>query len=62
MTSLNDLPNGARYALDAVAGVTAVATLTKILPPIAAALSILWLLIQLSEWAWGKIKKRQASD
>lgn len=60
--SIQDMPNGARYALDAVAGVTAVATLAKILPPIAAALSILWLLIQISEWAWGKIKKLRPSD
>jgi hypothetical protein len=62
MASIHDLPNSARYALDAVAGVTALATLAKILPPIAAALSILWLLIQISEWAWGKIKAYRASD
>lgn len=55
--SLHDLPNGARHTLDAVAGVTAVATLAKILPPIAAALSILWLLIQISEWAINKLQR-----
>jgi hypothetical protein len=57
MVSFQDLPHSARYTLDAVAGVTAVATLTKILPPIAAGLSILWLLIQITEWALKKFRK-----
>jgi hypothetical protein len=55
--SMTEIPNGVRYTLDAVAGVAAFAALAKILPPIAAALSIVWLLIQLSEWAYGKIRK-----
>jgi hypothetical protein len=41
--------------LDAVAGIAAFGALAKILPPIAAALSIIWLTIQLSEWAIRKL-------
>jgi hypothetical protein len=54
MTS--DLSNGAKHTLDAVAGLAAFAALAKILPPIAAALSILWLSIQLVEWAIRKVR------
>lgn len=54
---MTEMPNGARYTLDAVAGVAAFGALAKILPPIAAAMSIIWLAIQLGEWAWGKIKR-----
>jgi hypothetical protein len=53
---MNEMPNSTRYTLDAVAGVVAVASWADLLPKIAAALSILWLLIQLGEWAWKKAK------
>jgi hypothetical protein len=49
--------SGARYTLDALAGLTAFAAMAKILPPIAAALSIIWLVIQLVEWGWNKAKR-----
>jgi hypothetical protein len=55
----SDLPNGVRYTLDAIAGVTAIASLAQILPPIAAALSIIWLCIQIGEWALRKMRKPQ---
>jgi hypothetical protein len=50
------MPHGARLTLDAIAGVAAFGALAKILPPIAAALSIIWLSIQLAEWGWRKFK------
>lgn len=46
----------AKIALDVAAGSVAVAALMEWLPPIAAALSIIWLSIQVGEWCWKKWK------
>lgn len=50
------MPNSARYTLDAGAAVVAVASWADLLPKVAAGLSILWLLVQIGEWVWKKIK------
>lgn len=39
-----------KHALDAASFLTAAAVLAKILPPIAALMSIIWLGIQIYEW------------
>ena len=48
-------------AADITAGVLVIGTLTKWLPPIAAAFAILWTVIRIFEWArvalWGKPKR-----
>ncbi len=52
-------------AADITAGVLVIGTLTKWLPPIAAAFAILWTVIRIFEWArvalWGKPKRQPSS-
>lgn len=52
----NTVAEPAKIAVDIVAGGVTVAALIEWLPPIAAALSILWLSIQVGEWVWKKWK------
>lgn len=46
--------NQLRHILDGVSLVTLGATLAHYLPPIAAGLSIVWLLIQIGTWVYTK--------
>ena len=57
---LSEHSHGIRLTLDAVAGIAAFGALAKILPPVAAALSIIWLTIQLTEWAIRKLMLMRA--
>lgn len=44
---LDNLSDGAKHTLDALAGVVALGAIAQILPPIAAVLSIFWLAVQI---------------
>jgi len=46
-----------KHLLDTVSGVTAIGTIMKFLPAIAALLSIIWYCIRIYEWARSKAKK-----
>lgn len=46
---MKELPNTADIG-DTLAGVTALAAFTEVLPPIAAVLAILWTCIRIYEW------------
>ena len=48
-----------KYSLDLVAFAATFAALAKILPPISAALSVVWLSIQIGEWLLKKIRNRK---
>lgn len=54
--TLNDIPEGGKHALDALAALTVVGTLAQILPPLAAALSIVWLTLQIYGWIETRVK------
>jgi hypothetical protein len=49
-----------KHGLDAAAAGTAFASLTGLLPSIASLLSIVWLVIQITEWA--RKKRERKSD
>lgn len=56
---LQNIPEGGKHALDALAALTVVGTIAKLLPPIAALLSIIWLTLQIFGWCeerWRKPK------
>ena len=57
---LDHIPDGGKHALDALAAIAAVGTLAKILPPLAAFLSIIWLSLQIFGWVENRIKKNRA--
>ena len=46
-----------RYTLDGIAGLITLGALAQVLPPVAAGLSIIWVLIQIADWAWKKTRK-----
>jgi hypothetical protein len=54
--TLNDIPEGGKHALDALAALTVVGTIAQLLPPIAAALSIVWLTLQIYGWIETRVK------
>lgn len=54
---LDHIPDGPKHAIDALAAVAALGTLAKILPPIAALLSIVWLTLQIFGWVEARVKK-----
>lgn len=53
----NNLPESGRHALDALAALTVVGIFAKLLPPIAALLSIIWLTLQIYGWCEGRWRK-----
>ena len=55
---MSDRAKLAQEGLDIAAASLAVGTLAEILPPIAAALAIIWTLIRIYEWARVAIWKR----
>lgn len=55
--TLNQIPEGGKHALDALAALTVVGALADILPPIAAGLSIIWLSLQIFGWVEHRVKK-----
>ena len=54
--TLNSIPDGPKHALDALAAAAAVGPPAKLLPPIAALLSIIWLSLQIFGWIEARIK------
>lgn len=54
--TLDSIPDGAKHTLDALAAVAALGTIAKILPPVAALLSIIWLTLQIFGWIENRIK------
>jgi hypothetical protein len=54
--TLNQIPEGGKHALDALAALTVVGTIAQLLPPIAAALSIVWLTLQIYGWIETRVK------
>jgi hypothetical protein len=52
-----DMQEHTKHVLDTISGVTALGTVMKFLPAIAALLSIIWYLIRIYEWARSKFKK-----
>ena len=48
-----------KYTMDAVMGVSIVASLMKWLPPIAAILGIVWYILQIYGWFEKRINKRK---
>lgn len=52
----HDHNNTVRYVLDAASIGVTTAALLKILPAVAAGLSIIWLCIQIGEWIYKKVK------
>lgn len=55
--TLNQIPEGGKHALDALAALTVVGTIAQILPPVAALLSIVWLTLQIFGWVEARYKK-----
>jgi hypothetical protein len=55
---LDHIPDSGKHALDALAAFAAIGTLAKILPPLAAFLSIIWLSLQIFGWVENRIKNR----
>lgn len=55
--TLNQIPDGGKHALDALAALTVVGALADILPPMAAGLSIIWLTLQIYGWVEARYKK-----
>lgn len=51
-----------KHTMDAGAATVWIASMAEILPPIAAALSILWLLIQIGDFIWRKLRKRKKGE
>lgn len=54
--TLNSIPDGPKHALDALAAAAAVGTVAKLLPPIAALLSIVWLTLQIFGWIEARVR------
>jgi hypothetical protein len=54
--TLDSIPDGAKHALDALAAVAAIGAVAQMLPPIAAALSIVWLTLQIYGWIETRVK------
>ena len=52
-----DMQEHTKHVLDTVSGVTAFGAIMKLLPAIAAVLSIVWYCIRIYEWARSKVKK-----
>ena len=52
-----DMQEHTKHVLDTVSGVTAFGAIMKLLPAIAAVLSIVWYCIRIFEWARSKFKK-----
>ena len=48
--------NDVKHTIDAVSAVVAFGSLMQWLPVIASALTIVWYLIRIGEWAYGKYK------
>lgn len=53
---LDHIPDAGKHALDAIAAAAAIGTLAKLLPPIAAFLSIIWLSLQIYGWIETRVK------
>lgn len=56
---LDQIPDSGKHALDALAAIAAFGALAKILPPLAAFLSIIWLSMQMFGWVEARIEKRK---
>jgi hypothetical protein len=52
-----DMQEHTKHILDTVSGLTAFGAIMKLLPAIAALLSIVWYCIRIYEWINSKIKK-----
>jgi hypothetical protein len=53
-----DAMNQVKLAVDAAAACVTCASLMNWLPPIAAGLSILWLLVQLGDWVYRRLIRK----
>lgn len=56
---LDQIPDGTKHLLDAVAAIAALGTIAKILPPLAALFTIAWLSMQMFGWVEARIEKRK---
>ena len=59
---IDHLPGAAKHGLDALAAVAAFGAFAKILPPIAAFMSIIWLAMQMLGWIEARIERRKAKS
>lgn len=59
---LDNMNGFVRYGLDAASGVLVLGALAKILPPLAALLSIMWLLVQFYDRFIGRRKRAARKD
>lgn len=57
---LDHIPDSGKTALDALAALTAVGAVAKILPPIAALLAIVWTSLQIFGWVEARLARRKA--
>lgn len=54
---LDHIPDAGKHTLDALATIAALGTVAKLLPPIAAFLSIIWLSLQIYGWIEARANK-----
>ena len=59
--TLNSIPESGKHALDALAALTALGTIAKVLPPVAALLAIVWTSLQIFAWVEARLEKKRAA-